>query len=103
MSAEKLSERGVSPTEIEWPKSHGDPIYPCWSYGGEKGMYAAQALRMMAHDLIERIRELELPFHQAMRKASGDGLTAMAYIKMLTKRVNNLEQENHRLRKQVSI
>lgn len=101
MSELRTPEEEVSPTQIEWPQSKGDPIYPCWSFGGKKGMYEAQALRMMAHSLVERIKELELPLHKAMKEAAGDGLTAMAYIKMLTRRLNNSERENYRLRKQV--
>lgn len=96
----RTPEDQVSQTKIEWPQSKGDPIYPCWSYAKKKGMYEAEALRMMAHDLVHRIQELELPLRQAMREARGDGLTEMAYIKMLTGRVNGLEQENHRLKAQ---
>jgi hypothetical protein len=101
MSEQLPTDQEVSPTEIEWPQSKGDPIGPVWSYAKKKGMYQAEALRMMAHDLAHRIKELELPLHKAMREARGDGLTTMAYIKMLTGEVNQLTQENHRLRKRI--
>lgn len=102
MTSDSLSsEIEVSKTKIEWPQSKGDPIRPVWSYAKKKGMYEAEALRMMAHDLVERLKELELPLHKAMKAAFGDGLTEMAYIKMMTTRLNASERENYRLRKQL--
>lgn len=103
MSTPEMSspDEQVSQTKIEWPQSKGDPIFPCWSYAKKKRMYEADALRMMAHDLVQRLRELELPLHKAMKEAAGDGLTEMAYIKMMTRRLNNSERENYRLRKQI--
>jgi hypothetical protein len=98
----RTSDQEVSPTEIEWPQSKGDPIGPVWSYAKKKGMYQAEALRMMAHDIVERIKELELPLHKAMKAAHGDGLTTMAYIKTQTRQINGLTQENVRLRRQVA-
>ncbi len=96
-----ISEEEVSPTVIDWPQSSGDPIMPVWSYGGKKRMYAAEALRMMAHDLVARIKELELPYHKAMKEANGDGLSPMAFIKLQTKQINRLEQENVKLRREI--
>lgn len=101
MSELRTPDQEVSPTKIEWPQSKGDPIRPVWSYAKKKGMYEAEALRMMAHDLVQRLKELELPLHRAMKEAAGDGLTEMAYVKMMTQRLNNSERENYRLRKQV--
>lgn len=85
-------------TAINWPTSKGDPIKPVWSYGGKKGMYQAEALRAFAHDLVEIIKEFELPVKEAMRQAGGDGLSAYPYIKMLMKRINGLEAANTDLR-----
>jgi hypothetical protein len=101
MDSHRTPDEQVSQTKIEWPQSKGDPIRPVWSYAKKKGMYEAEALRMMAHDLVERLKELELPLRRAMKEASGDGLTEMAYIKMMNQRLNASERENYRLRKQI--
>jgi hypothetical protein len=84
---------------LKWPQSKGDPIGPVWSYAGKKRMYEAEALRMMAQDLVEHIRQLELPVKEAMREARSDGLHELVYERMMQKRVNGLELENNRLRR----
>jgi hypothetical protein len=85
-------------TAINWPTSKGDPIKPVWSYGGKKGLSQAEALRAFAHDLVEIIKEFEMPLKEAMKQAGGDGLSAYPYIKMLTRRINGLESANTDLR-----
>lgn len=89
-------------TAINWPTSKGDPIKPVWSYGGKKGLYQAEALRAFAHDLVEIIREHELPLKAAMKQAGGDGLNVGAYIKTLVKRINGLESANTDLRRDLA-
>lgn len=85
-------------TAINWPTSKGDPIKPVWSYGGKKGLSQAEALRAFAHDLVEIVKEFEMPLKEAMKQAGGDGLSAYPYIRMLTRRINGLEAANTDLR-----
>lgn len=82
---------------IHWPISRGDPIGPVWSYGDKKGMYEAEALRAFARDLIERIKDFELPVREAMKAAGGDGIDTMAYCRMLQKRLDGMTRERDRL------
>jgi hypothetical protein len=74
-------EQPVTKERVQWPTSKGDPIGPVWSYGGRKGMYQAEALRMFAHDLIDRLNLLEAPPREVMKQASDrDGVDTVALI-----------------------
>jgi hypothetical protein len=95
-----MSEQVPSKESFSWPTSKGDPIGPVWSYGGKKGMYQAEALRAFAHDLVDRIKEFELPVREAMKAAAGDGLNAFAYCRMLQRRLDGKEREIERLQRE---
>jgi len=82
---------------FQWPTAKGDPIKPVWSYGGRNGMYEAAALRAFAHDLVERIKHLELPVREAMKAATGDGLNVIAYCQMLHRRLDGITRERDAL------
>lgn len=88
-------------SDIEWPTCKGDPIYPQWTHGGKRGMYEAQALRLFAHDLVERIKQLELPVREAMKEA-GYGLDAFAYASMMQRRLEGMTQDRDRLQSQLT-
>lgn len=94
------AEQPSSKESFSWPTSKGDPIGPVWSYAGKKGMYQAEALRAFAHDLVDRIKEFELPVREAMKAAGGDGLDAFAYCRMLQRRLEGKEREIERLQRE---
>jgi len=98
-----MNESNDERTLFSWPTSKGDPIGPVWSYGGKKGMYQAEALRMFAHYLVDRIKELELPVREAMKLASGDGLSTVAYCKMMQKRLDGVTRERDRLENRLEV
>lgn len=85
-----MNEQVPSKESFSWPTSKGDPIGPVWSYGGKKGMYQDEALRAFAHDLVDRIKEFEMPVREAMKAARGDGLDAFAYCRLLQRKNDNL-------------
>lgn len=77
------------PPAVTWPQSKGDPIGPVWSYGGKKRMHQAEALRMMAHDLVERIKWLEAEPRAVLKQAQDiDGVDTFALIKALHKTID---------------
>lgn len=87
---------------INWPVSRGEPSKPTWSYGGNRKLHETAALRLFAHDLVERIRQLELPVRQAMKEARGDGLDALAYCRMMQRRLDGMTRERDRLQSELT-
>jgi hypothetical protein len=87
----------------QWPTSKGDPIYPCWSYGGRTGMYQADALRMMAHDLVETIRQLTMPFDELIEQSrEKEGVDTGVFMTRLWKKVEDQKRELARLNEKLS-
>lgn len=79
----------AEPPAVTWPQSKGDPAGPVWSYGGKKRMSQTEALRMMAHDLVERIKWLEAEPRAVLKQARDiDGVDAFALIKALHKTID---------------